>query len=334
MGFKFPKINAKALGTAVGVGAIGGIGTAAYNYYNSTKKDKPEDDGRKAEDAAMVAEYDAARAADRNKLAQIAGTTTPGVTAAAIDPMWRQKQADLVATLQAQASGQGPSLAQQQFKQSSNTALQKTMGAIRAGTGSNAALSARTAALAGTNLLGQAASESGMARLKEQQDAQSALANALAAGRTADMQQRAQDIQLGQANADAAIRQQQISADIYKSMLGETSGRYEGGYNRSAQVQVANAKGNGQQGSIIPAVIGAGGAIIGGIYGGPAGAVAGGTAGKAVGDAAASQGGTSLALTQKTPTGTMGGRFDRAEAANDPIPARKVRANPFGRVIR
>lgn len=238
-----------------------------------------------AEAQATADAYNAERAKPRGALESIMGTTVPGVTAAALDPRFRDSQLQLLDQLTRQSQGQGPSLAQMQFKQAGNTALQKAMGAIRAASGTNAALGGRTAALASTNLLGNIAAESGMARLKEQQDAQSALAALAGAGRTGDLQARQQDIGLGASNAEIALKNLAVQQSAAGGLLDETGRRFEGHYNRGAQVAAAagGKRGGGGDG-VLPAVLGAGGAILGGIYGGPAGAAAGGTVGKAAGD--------------------------------------------------
>ena len=68
------------------------------------------------------------------------------------DPRFKNAQTGLLTQLQDRAAGRGgPSLAEMQQKQAGNKAMQNTLGAVRAGTGSNAALAARTAALAGGN---------------------------------------------------------------------------------------------------------------------------------------------------------------------------------------
>lgn len=343
MGIKFPKISVKPVSQWQPLDALKyssgqfdpittGIAKGAYDTYNgvmSDKKNKSDAKGAqaRADSEALANQYNSAVAADRSKLQQVAGTTVPGVSAAALDPMWRQKQAELVATLQAQASGQGPSLAQQQFQQASTSALQKAMGAVRAGTGSNAALNARTAALASTNVLGDVAAQSGMARLKEQQDAQAALAAALANGRTADMQQRGQDIQLGQTNANQAIQQQQIQADIYKSLLGDTTNRYESIYNRGLDAQKIKAAGGASNNSLLPAAIGAAGGIVGSIYGGPAGGAAGAVAGKAAGNAVAGQGASLVPMAAAT-------KFNGGPTTDSTKPKMSMKSFPFGRIMR
>ena len=100
------------------------------------------------------------------------------------DPRFKNAQTGLLTQLQDRAAGRGgPSLAEMQQKQAGNKAMQNTLGAVRAGTGSNAALAARTAALAGGNQMANLANESAMMRMREQQDAQSQIAGLAAQGR-------------------------------------------------------------------------------------------------------------------------------------------------------
>jgi hypothetical protein len=100
------------------------------------------------------------------------------------DPRFKNAQTSLLTQLQDRAAGRGgPSLAEMQQKQAGNKAMQNTLGAVRAGTGSNAALAARTAALAGGNQMANLANESAMMRMREQQDAQSQIAGLAAQGR-------------------------------------------------------------------------------------------------------------------------------------------------------
>jgi len=185
----------------------------------------------KAEDQAVSDRYEAERQPARDALTSMLGTAAPTMDQ---NTEFRQAQTQLLQQLAQRAQGQGPSIAQQQFQQAGNAALQKSMGAIRAATGGNAALAGRTAALGGTNMLGNLAAESGMARLKEQQDAQAALGQLSAQGRQ-------QDTTVGAANMEALLKTiaaRQAAAD---QLLGSAATRYEGHYNRGAQVQAAKA---------------------------------------------------------------------------------------------
>lgn len=123
-----------------------------------------------------------------------------------VDPAFRQYQMGLAQQLQNQAMGVGPSLAQLQLKQATDRSLQQQMGAINAGLGSNPALAARTAALAGSNQLANLGAQSGIQALQEQQAAQQALGNLATGARGQDtsqafQQRQAQMEALGQQGA-------------------------------------------------------------------------------------------------------------------------------------
>ena len=288
---------------------------AATKWANDTYKGKKSDakaksdardDAANAQAAEFRAKYDAERAIGRSPLERIANATVPGVTAAALDPRFRDSQISLLDQLTAQSQGKGPSLAQMQFQQAGNTALQKSMGAIRAATGSNAALAGRTAALASTNMLGNLAAESGMMRLKEQQDAQSALATLASAGRTGDLQSRQQDIGLGVSNADIAIRNAQVQAAAAGGLLDETGRKFEGDLNRQAQMTATKSGGGADP--LMSSLIGAGGAILAAKAGGPAAAPAGAAAGQAIAGAGG-RGGIPLVASQQKQKRPLPGQY-------------------------
>lgn len=122
-----------------------------------------------------------------------------------VDPAFRQYQLGLAAQLQQQATGQGPSLAQMQLKQATDQTLSQSLGAIRSATGANAGLAARSASLLGAQQLGSAANQSGMLRLQEQQQAQAALANLSAQGRSGDIGADSNAIQAQTASNNAQL---------------------------------------------------------------------------------------------------------------------------------
>lgn len=138
-----------------------------------------------------------------------------------IDPAFRNYQMQLAQQLQAQAAGQGPSLAQMQLQQATNQSMNNSLGLIRASTGANGALGARTAALAGAQQLGNYGLQSGVVRLQEQMAAQNALAGLYNQGRAGD--QEAAGLQ-----ADVALknRNQQLSGleGQQNAIAAQTSG--------------------------------------------------------------------------------------------------------------
>jgi hypothetical protein len=176
---------------------------------------------------AITTDLDKERGATRAHLEALAKQSAPQVYAGIADPFWMDRQKQLAGTLETRAKGEGPSLAQMQFQQASNTALQKSLGAIRAATGANPALAGRTAALASTNLMGNLAAESGMARLKEQQDAQAALASLLNQGQTASFNTRGQDLSIQELNAKLAAQKYGQDLTTQGTLLGDTARRFE-----------------------------------------------------------------------------------------------------------
>ncbi len=149
----------------------------------------------------------------------IAGTSSGDIANPRFDNTFSSAQTGLLSQLQQQASGQGPSIAQLQQQQAGNKAMQNTLGAVRSGIGSNAALAARTAALAGGNQMADLANQSGMLRLKEQQDAQTAAAGVAAQGNANMLAQQAQISDIAKANQLNAMNQQAQANDMAKATL-------------------------------------------------------------------------------------------------------------------
>lgn len=112
-----------------------------------------------------------------------------------VDPAFRQYQMQLAQQLQAQANGQGPSLAQMQLQQATDQSLNQSLGMIRSAQGQNGALAARSAALAGSQQLGGLGLQSGMLRLQEQRQAQAALGDLANQGRAGDLTTNAQGME-------------------------------------------------------------------------------------------------------------------------------------------
>jgi hypothetical protein len=165
-----------------------------------------------------------------------------------VDPAFRDYQLGLAAQLQAQASGQGPSVAQMQLQQATDRSLNQSLGAIRSATGANAGLSARSAALAGAQGLGSAANASGQLRLQEQQQAQQQLAGVAGAGRSGDLTANAQGIQAQQATQANRLAGLQGLAGIRQNQLGTAQNIYAA--QNGAQIQTSQNQ-NGRTNAII-----------------------------------------------------------------------------------
>jgi hypothetical protein len=189
-------------GAAAGMVVAGPLGAAIGAVYDKSQRDKakakagqlsPADAAAKL-NAERKAEYQQGRQFGQTVARDYTQTVNPAIASAknaasayAPDETFRQYQLGLAQQLQAQARGEGPSLAQMQLAQATDRSLQQALGAARSGLGSNPALAARTAALQASGTMGNAAAQSSMLRLQEQQDAQRALAGLSETARGADM---------------------------------------------------------------------------------------------------------------------------------------------------
>ena len=139
--------------------------------------------------------------------------TTPG--AGAIDQTQgnqsRGAQMALLAQLQAQAAGRGPSLAQMQLQQATDQNMQQamSMGLSSQAQGMNPGSALRAASRARAGIQGQSAAQSAMLRLMEQQQAQQQLA-----GLSTNM--RGQDLGVAGQQAGLDLNRQGQEAAIHK----------------------------------------------------------------------------------------------------------------------
>lgn len=99
----------------------------------------------------------------------------------------RAQQGQLIKTLQDQAAGKGPSLAQAQYDQAADEAIKQTAGALASNRSLNPALAGRTAAYARGDMLADKARGSAMIRAQEQLNAREQLAQALQGARAGDI---------------------------------------------------------------------------------------------------------------------------------------------------
>lgn len=196
-------------GAAIGTVLGGPAGAAIGAVYDKQQRDKAKAKANQQSPAQAAAQLEAERQAEYaagRKFGQTVAkdyqrTVSPAISSAqsaaagyAPDETFRQYQMGLAQQLQAQARGEGPSLAQMQLAQATDRSLQQALGAARSGLGSNPALAARTAALQASGTMGNAAAESAMLRLQEQRQAQNALAGLSQQARGMDIdtaQQRA-----------------------------------------------------------------------------------------------------------------------------------------------
>lgn len=133
------------------------------------------------------------------------------------DPGFRQGQHTLRELLTAQAQGEGPSLAQQQFNNAKD-ALTRQQMALAAGNRSNPAMAARQASINAGNMGAQLAGQAAAARLDERQRAQGLLSNLLG-------QARGQDLNVANTNLAAMFQQQGLNLQAIQQMQAAEDAR-------------------------------------------------------------------------------------------------------------
>ena len=241
--------------------------TGAAGKQRAEERAKEEQNARIAEEEARLAEKNAALGAAGREALNRAGTDYLGginqtlleadkratqaadVTMAAnVDPEFRKYQQGLAAQLQAQARGEGPSLAQAQLQQATDRTMAQSLGAIKSGMGSQGALAARTAALVGSSQLANLGGQSGMLRLQEQRAAQDALASLSQQARGQDIQgsQLGLDAQQAQAQArqagiDAMFRSGALKVNAQGNVYGTQTGQAQADIAQSSSQDYASS---------------------------------------------------------------------------------------------
>lgn len=167
----------------------------------------------------------------------------------------RQAAEKLIADLQAQSAGTGPSLATAQLKSAQDRGLAQTLATAAAMRGGSAASNQRQVLTQKGDADRQFAQDAAMARLQEQQQAQGALAN-LALGQQGAGLQQIMDPATLRFNAQNAAAQIQAQKDAARKS---------------------------QQTALLGGLLGAAGTIGGSVFGGPAGGAIGGTLGSSLG---------------------------------------------------
>lgn len=273
-------------GAAVGTVLGGPVGAAIGAVYDKQQRDKAKAKANQkspAEAAAQLqaerqAEYAEGRRFGQTVARDYTGIVSPAITNArnaatsyAPDETFRNYQMGLAQQLQAQARGEGPSLAQMQLAQATDRSLQQAMGMARSAMGSNPALAARTAALQASGTMGNAAAESAMLRLQEQRQAQNALAGLSSQARGMDIDTAQQRAGLGM---DAARIQGSLlsgAAQAGAGIAGDAFGnRFQRETNAMADAEARKARREARRQKYEDAAIGAvtegGGAAIGAMF--------------------------------------------------------------------
>lgn len=203
---------------------------------------------------------------DRNRLLafeqQMQAANPLGDAAQAGVSDFRGDQRDLVSRLQALASGQGPSLAQEQLKQGVDRATNQQY-AMAAGARGNPALAQRNAMNMAGALQSQAAGQGAMARAAEQLGALSQLGTATGQGRSMDDAQS--QFNTGQLNQFELARMQdaQERNRLRLQALSGAAGVGQAAAQQPSRADQILAFGQGLGGALLP---GAGG---GGFSAGP-----------------------------------------------------------------
>lgn len=145
---------------------------------------------------------------------QIGPLTPEQLKAFEANTQFRTGQATLAQQLAAQAQGQGPSLATEQFKQAqqaNQAAIFAQLASARGG--ANPAL-ARQAMQTSQQIQAQTAREAALARIQEQMGAREQLAGVLNQGRGGDLEQAGQMQQLATQQAQLQQNQAQLAAEL------------------------------------------------------------------------------------------------------------------------
>jgi hypothetical protein len=174
----------------------------------------------------------------RDQMAEYAryvqGRETPMLGPASLGQLsgFRGNQADLVAMLEAQARGEGPSLAGQQLQAGMDRAGRQAQGMAAGARGPNAALGQFQAQQTMGDLGAQANQQAAMARIQEQYNAQNQLGLTLHGARGQDeaMSQfnAGQQNQFAMANQDATLRGWGLNDSAVLGALGGAGGMQRG----------------------------------------------------------------------------------------------------------
>lgn len=188
------------------IGLLGGIGLAATgagmlgnffggNPMKGVNKDLDEYQRQVMGGSKFVPGGPGISGMMNGKTVQVPGRQAPqaGPAALAQTSGFRANQQDLISRLEALSKGQGPSLAAEQLRQATDRNMSQQASIAQSGRG-NAALAGLTAANNSMQLGQQAASDSAVARIAEQQMALQQLGGAIGQG-------RGQDQDLSQFNA-------------------------------------------------------------------------------------------------------------------------------------
>lgn len=213
----------------------------------------------------------------------------PSMQAAQIDGAqqgeFRTQQSGLAQALQAQAAGQGPSLAQGQLHQATDRNLAQALALAQSQRGAGGAGFARNVATQQAAIGQQAAADSAQLRLQEQQQAQNSLGQLLAGARGQDLALAGQNAgfqqQASVQNQQAGLQQQALNDNLTQFYVAQGLSLAQA--RQQAAMQMEALKSNnfnnaqGRQGQLIGQLAGAGAGLAGTLAsasGSPAAAIA------------------------------------------------------------
>lgn len=130
------------------------------------------------------------------------GALTPDQQKLMASNEFRTDQGQLIQALQAQAAGQGPSLAAEQLRQGQQANVAAQMAALASARGGANPAMARQTMQSAQQIQAQTARDAALARIQEQMNAQQQLGGVLQQARTGDIQtaEQAQNLAIQQAN--------------------------------------------------------------------------------------------------------------------------------------
>lgn len=150
---------------------------------------------------------------------QVGGRGLPNMDGAAQGQV-RGQQQDLIGMLRQQAAGQGPSIAEQQLRRSTDRAIAQQQGLAATAGPTNQALAARMAAQQGGALQSAMSGQAADARMQEQLNAQQQLGGLLGGV-------RGQDIGMAQAQAQLGLQGQQLNDQTLLELLRQEQANAE-----------------------------------------------------------------------------------------------------------
>lgn len=137
----------------------------------------------------------------------------------------RNNQTDFIRQLQAQMSGQGPSLANLQLQQATNRNVAQAMGQAASQRGVNPALAARLAMNNAAGANQQAASDSAIIRQQEMMNAQQQLGGAIAGQRQGDLTAVDRDLGAKMGREQLGVQQQTGINQVQSSAYSDAAQR-------------------------------------------------------------------------------------------------------------